>query len=97
MLHPQIAATIVISSGYSQAASYRCITRWAAVDGTGFVLELKRRVPVYQDKQGSWHHTDHSKAHDKVAAVHYTQVQLQLLVTGKPGYVWFQAVVLQQG
>ena len=51
---------------------------------TGSVLELKCRVPSYQDKKGSWHHTDHSNAHDKVAAAHFTQVQLQMLVTGKP-------------
>ena len=51
---------------------------------TGFVLKLKCRVLFYQDKQGSWHHTDHCKAHDKVAAAHFTQVQLQMLVTGKP-------------
>ena len=40
----------------------------------GSVLELKCTVPFYQDKQGSWHHADHSKAHDKV-------LPLQICVT----------------
>ena len=51
---------------------------------TEYVLELKCRVPFYQAKQGSWHHTDHSRAHEKVASAHFAQVQLQMLVTGKP-------------
>ena len=51
-----------------------------------FCLSCCHCVPFYQDKQGSWHHTDHSKAHDKVAAAKFTQlkVQLQMLVTGNP-------------
>lgn len=51
---------------------------------TGSVLELKFRVPFYQDKRGSWHHTDHFTAHDKVAVAHFKRMQLQILVSGKP-------------
>ena len=51
---------------------------------TGSVLELKFRVPFYQDKRGSWHRTDHFTAHDKVAVANFTQMQLQILVSGKP-------------
>ena len=47
------------------------------------LLECKTKAPFYQDADKRWHWTRKTQPDASVSAEHYSQVQMQLLVTGK--------------